>query len=152
LNIFRGESVLNIQSFPDSKSVPLIKIEHLASVFLGEIFIGVVAAAGQHGQLSGRQVSVEHYPLLDAEDGAAVGIQDEKRAGHRWQHGTQVEDSRAIVAGVVRSISFIVFNQICIRLSITGSCNIHGNISGRKAGILVICIYSKVSRLTPKKQ
>ena len=48
--------------------MPLIKIEHLAGKFLREIFVSVVAAVGQHGQLSGRQVTVEHHPLLDVED------------------------------------------------------------------------------------
>ena len=81
-----------------SKPVPLIKSEHLAGVFPGEIFIGVVAAVRQHAQLPGRQVAVEHHPLLDVEDRAAIGIQDEKRAGHRRQYGAQVEDIRAVFA------------------------------------------------------
>ena len=69
------------------------EVENGPDVVVGPLFVCVVAAARKHSQFAPRQGPVEGRGLLDVEDAAAVGVENEGGAQDLCQVRPQVEIS-----------------------------------------------------------
>jgi hypothetical protein len=67
------------------------KTKHVIHVFFRLFVICIMAAIGEHREFRVRQIAVESHALLDLEQVASVGIQNQHRAGNVRQHGSYVE-------------------------------------------------------------